>query len=86
MTDTLDSPLLLDRVAKENEEKVEDDSPYYDNSTDAVNPVSKSRGENSHVEHQLAHFEGCKTPDVNQCEREGYLHDNGQIVRHCVWS
>jgi hypothetical protein len=83
---TFDRPLLRDGVAEEDEEEIEHQSPDHNDSASAVHPHSELGGEHSHVQRELAHLEGCQTPDVDQREREGNLHDYRQVVDHCRWS
>jgi len=80
VTDALDGPLLGDRIAEENEKEVEDDGPEYNDCTNAIDPDSQLECEDAHVQGELAHLKGRKTPDVDQRESKSHLHDNRQVV------
>lgn len=73
VTDTFQRPLLLDRVAKEDEDKCEDQSPTDDDRHDAVNPPLELDGERPQVEKKLAHLQACQRPEVYQREGERKL-------------
>jgi hypothetical protein len=76
VTHTFNGPLLRDRIAEEDEKEVEDEGPDNDDAAHAIHPAPELEGEHTHVEGKLAHLEGCETPNVDQREGEGDLHDD----------
>lgn len=80
-SNTFQRPLLLDRVAKENEDKREDETPADDDCHAREDPILDVDCEDSHVEEQLAEFERGQGPEIDQGESEGDLAGQKMCVR-----
>lgn len=73
MTDALHRPLLRYWVAKEDEDKGEDQGPGNDNTTNGKDPPPKLDRECSIIEPELAEFQSCQCPKINKGEGKSHL-------------
>jgi hypothetical protein len=73
MSYALQGPLLLNRIAQEDEDKSEHETPDDDDCDASDNPIFDVDREDSHVEEQLTEFKRNQSPEIDQCECECHL-------------